>query len=152
MRMSEQQWGPKIDELAISIYVTRPTYSAGDQIDLHLGLKNFGSSPFILVRLSAWADYSLAVRKENGAGLLPTPYVQQRLEAAMEGRQATSELQPGEMTQDSLELDRAYDLREPGRYTVRATRRVFRRSNYQELATLTSNELVIELVESGPPR
>jgi hypothetical protein len=145
--MTEQQWGPKTDGLAISVYVARPSYRAGEQIDLHLDLKNAGSSPAILVRQSAWADYSLVMRTQNGVELPPTPYVQDRIEAAMEGRQATSELQPGQMTEDTLELDRAYDLSVPGRYTIRVTRKVFRPGNYGEMVTLTSNELIIELVE-----
>jgi hypothetical protein len=145
--MTEKQWGPEMDGLAISVYVARPAYSTAEQIDLHLDLKNSGSLPVILVRQSAWADYSLVMWTQNGAELPPTPYVQDRIEAAMEGRQATGELQSGQMTEDTLELDRAYHLSVPGRYMIRVTRKVFRPGNYREMVILTSNELIIELVE-----
>jgi len=150
--MSDIQWGKPTEDLAISLSVAQRVYRAGEPIALNIALRNVGREPVPIVLRLVWYDYSLSVRYEGRAEIAKTPYALEMIEGAAEGRRATRQLMPGEMRSESLELTEGYRMREPGRYHVVATRETYKRGKLDEYATVTSNELVIEVTESREDR
>ena len=146
--MRDIQWGKPTEDLAISLSVAQRVYRAGEPITLNIALKNVGREPVPIVVRLVWYDYSLSVRYEGRTELARTPYAVQMIEAAEEGRRVTRQLTPGEVLSETLELAEGYRMTEPGKYHVVATRETYKRGKLDEYATVTSNELVIEVRES----
>jgi len=151
-KMEEIQWGETTEGLAISISVAKPSYKKGEAISLNIVMKNFDEDPvpivirstWIVIR-STWIDYSIRVLFENTTEISKSPHALQKMEAAAEGRRATSELKPGEILNESLELTKAYDLTQPGTYTVIVTRATYQKGKLDQYAVVASNELTIQV-------
>lgn len=146
--MTEIQWGKPTEDLAISLSVAQRVYRMGEPITLNIALRNVGREPVPIVVRLVWYDYSLSVRHEGRTEIAKTTYATEMIEGAAEGRRATRQLAPGEVLSESLELTEGYRMREPGRYHVVATRETYKRGKLDEYATVTSNELVVEVRES----
>ena len=142
--MDHLEWGPETANQAVAIWALGSHFRPGDPIVLNFALKNFGKTAVPIIRQSPWVDYSLEVRWQ-GADLKRTPYADQRIDAAAEGRRIFRELRPEEMVTDELELDRAYPTTAPGIYRIVATRSVSVGAGAEHYATVTSNVLEIRI-------
>jgi uncharacterized protein YfaS (alpha-2-macroglobulin family) len=143
--MAEHQWGSVTEDLAISLSVDKPVFRAGETIPLHIALRNFGTTPSTIVVWSPWVQYPLSVRDESGRELPETPYVQQMRNKAYQMRRAMHQLEPGELVTETLDLDKAFDLKKPGLYSVSAKHPTFKKGKLDQFAELPSNELAIRI-------
>lgn len=145
-QMNKVEWGKVTEDLAISLSAAEPRYGPRDTITLNIALKNFGNTPVPIVMRSPWIDYTLSVRYDETTDIPKTAYAQQMIESAAEGRRANYQLKPGEVLTESIELSKAYDVKAHGLYKVVATRETYEKGKLDRYATVTSNELTIEII------
>jgi hypothetical protein len=145
-KMEDIQWGEITEGLAISISTIKPGYKKGEAISLNIAMKNFDEDPVPIVVRSIWIDYAIKVLFEHTTEIPKSTYALQKIEAAGEGRRATSELKPGEILHESLELTKAYDMTVPGTYTVIVSRETYQKGKLDRYAVVKSNELTIKVV------
>lgn len=143
----EFRWGDKEENLAMSLSVAKEAYRLGELIPLRISLKNFGSAPVPVVIRSPWSDYTLKIQYERRVNIEKTSYGLQMAETAAEGRRATRQLMPEEVITEDLELTQGYDMKLPGSYTIVASRIVYKNGETNQYATITSNELVVKIIE-----
>lgn len=146
--MANIEWGSVIEDLAISLSVDQPVFRLGDTIPLHIALRNFGTTPITIVMRSPWIDFSLLVRDENGREIPESDYMRQMRETAAQARRAMHQLMPGDVVTETLDLDKAYELKIPGLYTVSANHTTFKKGMLDQFAEVASNELKIRIAAS----
>lgn len=143
--MAELKWGSISEDLAISLSVDKPVFRQGETIPLHIALRNFGTTPSTVVAWSPWIQYPLSVRDESGRELPETAYVQQMRNKAYQMRRAMHQLMPGEVVTETLDLDKGYDLKAPGLYTVSAKHPTFKKGMLDQFTEVTSNALALRI-------
>jgi len=143
--MNKTQWGRETEGLTISLSTEKAVFESNDTIGLNISLKNTGPTPTAIVVRSPWIDYDISVRDENNNELPKSAYAQQMRETAAEGLRRTQQLMPGEELTETLELDKAYDLKKPNRYTVSVKHHTYRREALDQFAEVTSKELPIRV-------
>jgi len=143
--MEDNEWGEITQGLAISISVAKPSYKRGEAISLNIALKNFSEDPVPIVIRSTWIDFSTEVFLDKGNQLPKLPYAVQMMESALEGRRMSSELKPGAMIEETLELTTVYDMTTPGAYSVIVTRTAYHKGKMDQQAVVASKELAIQV-------
>lgn len=146
-QMNDIHWGNKTEDLAIFLSAAKEEYKLNEPIELVISLKNFGTQPIPVVIRSPWIDYALNIRYESGADVRKTAYGFRMIESAVEGRRATRQLMPGETITEGLELSKGYDMKSPSAYKIVARRETYKKGRNDQYATVTSNELVIKIIE-----
>jgi hypothetical protein len=146
--MTEFQWGSPTEDLVISITTDRPNYQIGEVITLNIALKNIGDSPLTVAMRSKWIDYAISAWDKSLTELQKSPYAIQMLETAAEGRRATKTIMPSEIIKQKIELTKVFDINQSGSYKIVATRETYKKGKLNEYATVYSNTLIIQILDS----
>lgn len=135
-----------IENARITIATTQNEFKSGDDIKLAISLKNSGTEPLTIVQRSHWLNHVLSVSDANGNQVPETPAAVAAKEGAEAGFRVKRQLMPGEELKEVFDLNKAFELKKPGVYKVRAQRHVSKTSTFEQPVLLDSNELVLRIV------
>jgi hypothetical protein len=135
-----------IANVNITIKADKNEFKSGEGINLSITLTNSGADPVTVVQRSEWLNHILSVTDARGKEVPETAHAKQVKDAAQVGYRATRQIMPGEALTETLDLDKAFKLREPGTYKITSRRGVSPTKTFERPVSVKSNELIVRVV------
>lgn len=142
---SKREWGEPVEGQAISIATEKASYSPGERIVLNVCFKNVGENDVPGVLTSPLHVYRITVLLPNQKEAPYTLFGKAHLGFPGGGGASTSVLRPQEERCAEIDLSRLFDMSRSGKYTVVATRSVWKDGAFNKSPRASSNKLEITL-------
>ena len=135
-----------VDGVELTTASEQEAFAPGETVRIQFVLRNCTPKAIDLADSGPVFSYIIEVLNDQGRSVALTAQGAQLEEM----RRSTSghglEIPPGETHADEVELSRWFELSKPGRYTVRAARRLFP-TGYDDPVRLVSNILTITVLQ-----
>jgi len=129
--------------------LAKSSVSRNEPITLKLSLVNNTKKDVVVVESNPLADYQIDVRDERGRSVPPTPEGKDLLfRSQWGGRRVSVTIAPGASKTDTFDVNKIYDMANPGAYTITAKRRALIQVG-KPWMELRSNDVKVTVVRSG---
>ena len=146
-RDTQQEWGKAVEGFRLSVSTETNIFQVGATVTLHVTFKNVGEEAKG-VNLNSAADFDITVMLPDEEGMAPlTLRGKHWQESNLEASQFGGLMEAGQENRFLIDVDRLYDMTQEGTYRIWLSRRVHKRGNPREFATLISN--TIEIRQEG---
>jgi hypothetical protein len=133
------------DGLNFVASLLKDTVSRDEPITLELSLTNNTKKEILVIESNPLADYKIEVRDQRGMRVPPTPEGKDLLfRSHWIGRRLFVRMAPGESKTGTFQVNKIYAMRDPGPYTMTATRRA--QIAVGKWIELRSNEVKVTVV------
>jgi hypothetical protein len=106
--------------------LAKADFRPGEPVTLELTLRNASAEAISIWETTPTADFEIRITAPGGARVRLSEYGRNaRIRSENGGRRETLTIKPGEKRRVVIDLGRAYDIREAGRYSLVATRTFF---------------------------
>jgi len=140
MAIEDKFWGDPVEGCRLSLGPPDLKIKGGQPVDVTLTFRNDGTNAVGFTKGSIWLDYEFTLLYENRPAPL-TRFGERMLNMPVAAL-TVAWIEPSERATSTSLVSRLYDMTEPGRYVLEASKRLMHRSE-AGFITVVSNDITI---------